>query len=922
MTTIDFQVDAGRFLAAQRSYLRRLALCPPLLPAVAGVQIVVDRVDVGPSSLRHDEPATFDVFYVQRGDVVGETDAASGFRTVLAQQLTLQLTTDAQIRANPNADPPLLAWPVTVLYELSAFPFFEDCCLRAAPLAVEFGPPPALPVAIPPAIVAMLESFVSEQLRILAPSGTIKLGLDALKLPTEFLNAGLTVDSTGSTLAIRVQIRASQDLQWAQWTNFYRGFIVDRREGRDWALFVPAAYITHSITHQLWQNLPKNDDLEAYPGAAYVPLPGTARFDVDVLLIYHLVEVDELDLDITVSAQPRVQLDLSVDLVNRLSAQLEFAGLVNPVGALSTLAVAIVDAFGIPARAFLYRLVGSAIVDALAGQPGLAVTQPTPSTVRVDRDVVLPGVAGVAFANITDMLAQADGIALVGAFTVAEATNTAVQVLGVAQFAKHVPDISCGAASMALIALFGQDPTRFGILKAGVSLGNAGTAPLHLCTAPVLQRLDGPVQPANVHVDEVGLPIDISIDIGPPTPAYYAAPFPIELMVRTNGGTRFIRFDPPPVVTQEDLDHMQAGVLVKLGDCQQLLDPWFKLHGGYNPHWSPRPPEEGFDVLHHWEVVVAGLPMDERIELRGRDGLALAIAPGRGRGRAARVSVVVDPAREGEDLSIVRVGAAHEGEPPGHEQDMGRGLEVRQTDLIVLGEIPLMAPSHALGIVELTEGPTVVALLEDRVEAFDVRAGSAAGAIASWPGRFSGLLRSPRGTLLFGAEGVSHLDARGVLSRTSIREPILDAASSPDGVQLVTMDSVLRLAPDLSVSARTDRAQLTGIASLSTRLLLAHALGVEDGPRWMALDNDRTRTPKAARRLERAPGLGRQAILATWADGATGLLQERDGTVVEVARYVARPLLAGAVRLGSRLVFAAPNSDCLRVIGIGRRVVR
>ena len=217
---------------------------------------------------------------------------------------------------------------------------------------------------------------MSEQLRILAPSGTLKLGLDALKLPTEFLNAGLTLDNTGSTLAVWVQIMASQDLQWAKWTNFYRGLIVDRREGRDWALFVPAAYITHRITHELWQNLPKDEDLEAYPGATYVPLPGKARFDVDVLLIYHLVEVDEIDLDITASAQPRVQLYLWVDLVNRLTAQLDFAGLVNPVGALSTLAVAIVDAFGIPARAFLYRLVGSAIVDAASDQPGLNVTSP------------------------------------------------------------------------------------------------------------------------------------------------------------------------------------------------------------------------------------------------------------------------------------------------------------------------------------------------------------------------------------------------------------------------------------------------------------------------------------------------------------------------------------------------------------------
>src|SRR5262249_15249601 len=154
----------------------------------AGVQLVVDRVDVGSSRLRHDEPGTFDVFYVQRGDVVGEEDAANGFRTVLEQDLVLQLTTDAEIRSHPNADPPLVPWQVTVRYELSAYALPEDCFLRAAPLSVTFGPTPPLPIAPPPALVALLEAFVSEQLRVLAPSGTAKLGLDALDLPTGFLN--------------------------------------------------------------------------------------------------------------------------------------------------------------------------------------------------------------------------------------------------------------------------------------------------------------------------------------------------------------------------------------------------------------------------------------------------------------------------------------------------------------------------------------------------------------------------------------------------------------------------------------------------------------------------------------------------------------------------------------------------------------
>ena len=131
----------------------------------------------------------------------------------------------------------------------------------------------------------------------------------------------------------------------------------------------------------------------------------------------------------------------------------------------------------------------------------------------------------------------------------------------------------------------------------------------------MLQRLDGPVQPGHIHTDLVGLPLDVSIGVGSPDPAYYAAPFPIDLMVRTNGGTRLIRFDPPPVVTQDDLDRLQAECCVKVGDCQQLVDPWFKLHARLQPALVAAPAQEGLEVLHHWAVVV------ER-SARGRTGRA------------------------------------------------------------------------------------------------------------------------------------------------------------------------------------------------------------------------------------------------------------------------------------------------------------
>ncbi len=851
MSIFELQIDAGQFLAAQRAYLRRLALCPPLLPPVNGVQVVLDRVDVGSSSLRHDEEEKFDVFYIDHGEVVGAPEAADGFRTLLVQRLILQLTTDDQIRTHANADPPLVSWRCSVAYELSAYALGQDCYLRAAPDSIDFDPPPALPVPLPPGVIAALKDFLSSQLRILTPSGTVPLGLDALKLPTGFLNAGLTVDVTGATLAIRAEVRASQDLAWAAWTNFYRGFIPDRRAGRDWSLFVASGYVTSNITDQLWQNIPQTDDLEAYPGATYFPEDRRARFVLDALLIYHAIQVNALDIDITVEADPTVSVSLWVERPNRLAALIDFTGLANPEGVLSTLAVWLIDALNIPARGFLYRLVGAMIVDALKDEPVDTVTTPSPSTVLVEKDVVLPIVGGFVGATLTDLLALPDGVALAGSLSLTEPSNAAVTVLGVSQFAKHVPKISCGAASAALVALFEQDPSAFAILRAGVFFGNIGTAPLHLCGPPSLLRLDGPVQPNSIRVDEVGLPIELSIDIGKPADGYYAAPFPIDVLVRTNGGTRLIRFDPPPRVTQQDLDRLKAGLLVAIGNCEQLVDPWFNQHRGYNPQWSPRPPEDG-SVIHQWEVTVTGLPEGEAVELRGAGGRVLARAVSIGARTAVRVGTIVEPAEGGREVGIFRVDRGLEAGPVASSDGgtASRGLQVRQTDLVVDGEVQLGEATHAIGLIQLPGGPAVIALLAGRAVALDVFSSGQAIPLASWKGHFTGLVRVRGATILYGASGLARLDPTGTLTYANVDAPVSHAMRIAGGTLLATADRILHFSPELALIGQRDRSSVES-ARHDVTVPLAGMMKIRD--RIVA------RSPRADRlRLLR---VGRRAVL-------------------------------------------------------------
>jgi hypothetical protein len=62
MPIIELQIKASAFLIMQRNVLRNLAICPPDLPPVFGVEIVIDRIEFDNSVLRHNKPASFTTF--------------------------------------------------------------------------------------------------------------------------------------------------------------------------------------------------------------------------------------------------------------------------------------------------------------------------------------------------------------------------------------------------------------------------------------------------------------------------------------------------------------------------------------------------------------------------------------------------------------------------------------------------------------------------------------------------------------------------------------------------------------------------------------------------------------------------------------------------------------------------------------------
>ena len=160
------------------------------------------------------------------------------------------------------------------------------------------------------------------------------------------------------------------------------------------------------------------------------------------------------------------------------------------------------------------------------------------------------------------------------------------------------------------------------------------------------------------------------------------------------------------------------------------------------------------------------------------------------------------------------------------------------------------------------------------------------------------------------------------MTATVIDEPVVDGANGPDGADFVTAERILGLSSAMTAVVRSERADVTSVGGIGSSMLLGHAVGVDvaDAALGIRVAGARRSLPPVAA-LSRGSALRRGGLLATWEDGSAGLLEERNGEPVEVVHYESPPMLAGAVKIGNRLV-VADGSDRLRVLGLGRSVVR
>lgn len=929
MSLIQFQVKAATFLSVQRNALRSLRLCPPPPTQVGTVQLLIDRIEFGNNALRHDVPDTFAVFYEDHGEKLGLS--ADGFKTQLAQDVTVYVTTLGDVLAHPNGAPAtVVPVPGTIVSELFVYALDDECYLRVEFDRLEPGP---LPVPLPfPVNADQILQMVQAQLRTLLPSPTRPLGLAKL-LPKNqrFLNAGLSVDGQLQRLEFRVQIGGSSTYLAVPWSNFFRGFLADRLDGSAWSLFVEAGLVTETVKAVVNEALAsaKVDHLKTYVGCAYSNAGGKAVFTLDVLGIYELP--DPLP---DPQADPTVPFELSVSAPNTLTIDADFTSVIGLIDDFVGIIGAFLPFLAGPLHSLVHELIGTALSAAADAAADAAPVDDCKvvggSHIRCSKLVPVSSLAGGAAATLTRILAQDDGVALAGSLRTPELTPAVLQIT-TREFKWNSPRVTCGPAGMSLVGAFVSSPKDLALLHADAYLENGGTAPLYLCATSVINDGLGVFPIRGVRTDSGQAPIHVTLDMPVPSDAYYALlnPYPCDLLVRTTGGTRLLRFSSPPMLRQTDIDRLVAVLLAKIASCEQLVDPWFRLHRGYNPHWSVDPPF-GRQVDHLWQIELIGVRSGETAALVNAAGEEIARATAQAH-TPLHLSAMLPPGGEREltimsgrtaDRTLQQPTAEGARATAGaHERvDLKtHGIVVGQQQLVRLGSVHLPERGRRVQATHVLANRCVVAVLQDSIVAYDLAVAQRPVLAGYWQvSGLRGALTWQTALLVYGDFGFGWIDSQGRRPGASGCEVpgIVDAAVAGDALYALTDEALEVYSPRLCRLRATRMEGARSLAITAGKIVIGGPRGVSvHDP--VACQRESSWVGGAVTGVARPLGVPEGSVLATLEDGSARLLRVTDGGLEEAARFPRTPWFVDAARVGDLLVTLGGNGATLDIRQFG-----
>jgi hypothetical protein len=914
--------------------LQAQPICPPAPVTIGPVQLAIDHFEFGQGEIRHNTPATVAVY-----DMVDDkTTGVDGFQTQLAQQVIVYVTTVNDVMLHPNDSPAIiLAFPFSILFDIDLYthhsspgnpsPDAGDCYLNfqldsVTPLLPPFIPPNFDPGNIPfPVALSDVLGKLTDIVGAQFPRPALSLRQIAGLLPGSnpvLLNAGVSVDAQNQIIDLRVEIGETANIN--EWSNFYKGFIDDRMQGADWALFVQKGYLEIVL-----QTLVA-DALDAFqPGnpqifvtCTYSNLASTvATLTVGVEAVEG-VNIPFLPLTIQIDGKASVPIEASVPALDVLQADIYLPDLKELAQSIVAPFESIFRSFLGPLGSWLAGLIDSAITQIKDPDFGPACSRYSPEKIRCQVVAPIPALPIGASVRVTELLALAEGVSLAGSISFERYTYGPFS-FRVQEFRWDVPAVSCSAADQALAAAFGNSPQGFRILWGNAYLDQQGTAPVTICSARVVDDSLGAFPQNGVIVDNQAARIVLGFPILPD--AYYRnGPYPCDLLVATTAGLRLVRFQPE--VARPDLDKLRAVWDEKVVSCKQLIDPWFQLHRGYNPHWSPDPPPFDRTVFHWWEVDITGFNSGEGaiLQYQGQELMhAISVAG------AVRMTALVAPAGENEMSILPRL----QDRALWTETFTGdRGIAVRQRNVVSEGTISLASPCKRLMAAPVNGSNCVIAVLQEAVAAYDVNMPLRPRPAGFWrAGHVRGVVRVDGGLLIYGADGTLRIDQNGgahqAANPCALAKALDVAASSsflyavvPDGLEVLSPSNLCRVHQKPIERARAVL-PVGGMLAIAGAGLAIYDLSDPAQPKreWGA---DLEMEIRELRRESGAPGKEFTALLE---DGSARSFQLGNEGLQETARYPELPWFAAKVVIGRAVVGIGSSGATLELSRLGASAV-
>ena len=876
LATVELQVSATTFAKSVMAALRQNPQCLP--PATLGLQL--QRVRLKNAAVRNGKPTVFRKSWeVHAHDQGLGWEDINGKQVQLVLDVTIDVTQTATIVTNPNK---LIAAEfsadATVSFEL-------DCRVSGAPgwIEIVYYLDDIQPTGAMPPATSFTPQWVKDQLTARFTVKPFKLDLSgSIPKGAHFANAGLAMDAAGTLLAVRAELSANVAL--SKWRNFHNGNVDNHLGASAWSVFAVGDQLEYTLGNKAWDALRgalggEKDKLISV-GAEFVPQPGKAVF---ILTPYFKVPVLGTE-DVPISVA------LWIDTVaGNLIIDLDGYGIRNLVssflGTVGTILSIFVPILGPFVSSFLNDAVGGLMSDlsslgaselqsSLGEIPGAAKTATLkelpgqPFRYRATLPLPTPP---LAHARIQELITSPTGFALRGSWTVLNFVEGELDA-DVFGFGWQMPKVACGSSGEAVLRDIEVNPKKYAWLLSRVELAVSGTAKVRLCSVSVLSLPD---PSAGVQVKWAASTLPTTIDIvAPASLVDLNLNAPIELEVRTTIGVFRVQIQPPPPLTEADVNRLRSGVRMQLQFCDtKIKAAWFDGEGRFDLDWIVDPLIDPDRELELVRLEVSGLLPASKVVLSGSTDATIGVAPAGLDGIAQMQFAWLQGSPT--PRAMVQLGGLQRSSPAAGTAPRGVALYSQRFER--QGALRLSSP--ALGVAAAPGSSARFLVVQN--EGFLVIDASEPGKptmVRRWsaPG-LRGVVPVRRGALAYGDAGAFWLDSLEATARPEglQRAVVADASASRDYVALVIGGHV-----EIWNDYGAPLATLGKVARPCA--VMAHA-----GELLIASETDLTvfdvEHPTAPRRIESMHSLRGSRFVRSGIDG-TIYLKRVDGTFAQLAR--------------------------------------